>query len=83
MVLTFGEEPDPAKRIRIAQGKRIRACRKAQGYSQAQFAQLVGVSLQAVSGWERGIATPRPHHQVAIAEACNTPWSNLFALDKI
>jgi len=39
-------------------GKNIKALRKERGLSQGAFAEAMGVSFQAVSGWERGIAAP-------------------------
>lgn len=35
-------------------GKRIQLCRKQQGYTQEQIAEMMGVSLQMVSNLERG-----------------------------
>lgn len=37
-------------------GKRIGSLRKGLGYSQAKFAEILGVSSQAVSKWETGVS---------------------------
>lgn len=39
-------------------GARIAALRKEKGYSQASFAEILGVSPQAISKWETGLAIP-------------------------
>lgn len=70
-----------AERIRTAQGGKIRQFRTFQGLTQHALAELVGVTKAAVSDWERGVTTPRQHHQVSIAAALNMPWSALFGLD--
>lgn len=36
----------------------LRLCRSAAGLTQAEVAQRVGVSGQAVYGWERGLSSP-------------------------
>ena len=41
-----------------AAGKRIAEIRRELGYSQAVFAERLGVSTQAVSKWETGLALP-------------------------
>lgn len=38
--------------------ERIRALRRQLGLTQAEFAHRLGVSMQAVSFWERGTRTP-------------------------
>ena len=37
-----------------ALGNRIKDLRKAMGFTQEEFADLIGISFQAVSKWERG-----------------------------
>lgn len=44
--------------MRITLAENIIALRKRQGLSQEELAERIGVSRQAVSNWERGIATP-------------------------
>lgn len=67
--------------IRKRQGDRIRDLRKFRKLSQTSLAGAVGVTKAAVCEWETGKSTPRPHHQVMIAKALDTPWSGLFGLD--
>jgi DNA-binding transcriptional regulator YiaG len=71
----------PAERIRRSQGDKIRSQRKLLKMSQDVFAAEVGVTAAAVSEWENGKSSPRPHLQVAIAKALHMPWSTLFGLD--
>lgn len=47
--------------------ERLKATRKAQGYSQEQLADLLYVSRQAVSKWERGEASPDTDNLIALA----------------
>ncbi|MBQ4065694.1 MAG: helix-turn-helix transcriptional regulator, partial [Clostridia bacterium] len=48
-------------------GNRIKDLRKERGLSQGAFAEALGVSFQAVSGWERGIAAPDLENLMKIA----------------
>lgn len=41
---------------------RLAQRRRAAGYTQKEFAALVGVSDVALSNWERGTTKPRPRH---------------------
>lgn len=52
-------------------GEKIQCCRKKAGMSQDTFAELVGVSRQAISKWELGEATPDIHNLAAIAKIFN------------
>lgn len=49
-------------------GLRLQASRKSAGKSQQAVADAFGVSLQAVSGWERGVARPEQDKLVKLAE---------------
>ncbi len=82
-MISLGSEQDPAKRIRQAQGTRIKEARKYRNLSHAELAVAVGVSPGAVSQWETGRTAPRQHHQAAIAKALDVPWSQLFSLDRV
>ena len=42
----------------IETGRRIGRLRKSRNLTQMELADLMGVSYQAVSGWERGISMP-------------------------
>lgn len=81
MVIRIGQEPDPARRIRKAQGDKIKQARKLHDFSRADLAEKVGVTLGAVSQWENGVTSPRQHHQVALCRALQVPHSLLFGLD--
>ena len=84
VVLMDGGSPrNLPERVRRSQGSRIRSQREFLTLSQSQLAELVGVTKSAVSGWERGETTPRPAHQIRIAEALRTPWGNLFGLEGV
>lgn len=43
-------------------GELIKSYRRTRQYSQAALAGLLGVSVSAVSQWERGETAPRPEH---------------------
>lgn len=69
-------------KLRREQGKRIRSRRVELSITQLDLAKSVGVSKPAVSQWERGKSTPRLSLQRAIAERLETPWSDIFSLDR-
>ena len=52
-------------------GEKISGLRRAQNYTQEQFANLLGVSRQAVSRWEGGTAYPETEKLIKIAELFN------------
>lgn len=52
-------------RMEIAQ--RLTQLRKAQGYSQEELAERLGISRQAVSKWERGESSPDTDNLIALA----------------
>lgn len=81
VVLTFGHEPDPAKRIRQRQANLIRKTRLLRDISRAELAETLGVTVGAVSQWENGTTSPRQHVQVALAKTLDVPWSMIFGLD--
>jgi len=83
MVIKYGREADPAKRIRLSQGSRIRQARKIKGISIEDFAGKLGVTPGAVSQWETGRFAPRQAAQVAIARELDVPHSLLFGLDEV
>lgn len=49
------------------------AARKASGFSQAQFAVLLGVSVRTLQGWEQGRRQPRGAAKTLIAIAQKNP----------
>ncbi len=56
----------------------IRLQRIASCLTQAQLADVVGVTQSAVAKWESGEAVPALRHRKAIALASDTPVSVLF-----
>lgn len=65
--------------IRRQWGERIRTARGE--LTQRQFAELLNVTPQAVSFWERGDTAPKPAMQYAIADALGVAWAELFAVN--
>lgn len=59
-------------------GYQIQSLRKAKGYTQNQLGDMVGVSFQAVSKWERGETLPDIATLVALAEVLDTTTDNLL-----
>lgn len=87
-VVTIGHDPDPARRLRRKQGARLREIRtKFRDLTMQQVAermnQLDGISItqQAISQWENGETTPRPHMQVAICKVLDVHPSTIWNLD--
>ena len=54
-------------------GMALRACRLGRGLSQAELADMAGLSAQAVSMLERGVRRPRPATVRSLAEALELP----------
>ena len=59
-------------------GYQIQSLRKAKGYTQNQLGDLVGVSFQAVSKWERGETLPDIATFISLAEVLDTTVDNLL-----
>ena len=59
-------------------GYQIQSLRKAKGYTQNQLGDLVGVSFQAVSKWERGETLPDIATFISLAEVLDTTIDNLL-----
>ena len=59
-------------------GNRIRALRLERGLTQSEFADLLCISFQAVSNWERGITSPDLDNIVRIAELFGTTVDELL-----
>lgn len=85
MVVRMGRIGDPAKRLRVAQGQKIRNARRFRGLTHAQVAEAMKppVTPGAISQWETGRTSPRSHHQIALARALDVEWSSLFGLDEV
>lgn len=59
-------------------GKQIQKLRKAKGYTQQQFAEMVDLSTNYFSDIERGKSFPRPEKLVAIMNALGCCSDDLF-----
>lgn len=59
-------------------GYQIQSLRKTKGYTQNQLGDLVGVSFQAVSKWERGETLPDVGTFVLLAEVLDTTIDQLL-----
>lgn len=59
---------------------KLAEARKAAGKTQAEVAEEVGVTRDAVSEWERGLATPHPKQRVPYAGALHISLSELAAM---
>ncbi len=62
--------------LKIAE--KLQAQRKAHGYSQEELADLLNVSRQAVSKWERGEASPDTDNLIALAKIYNITIDQLI-----
>lgn len=59
-------------------GYQIQSLRKSKGYTQNQLGDMVGVSFQAVSKWERGETLPDIATFATLAEILDTTIDNLL-----
>ena len=59
-------------------GYQIQSLRKSKGYTQNQLGDMVGVSFQAVSKWERGETLPDISTFASLAEVLGTTIDNLL-----
>ncbi|HEY9184328.1 MAG TPA: helix-turn-helix transcriptional regulator [Salegentibacter sp.] len=64
----------------IAFGKNLRKVRKAQGFTQAQLANDIGVEISQISRIERGIINTSVGNANAIAKALKVDLQDLFNL---
>ena len=62
----------------LSLGKRIQALRKAQGLTQEQLAERMGVTAQAVSKWENGQSCPDIMSLPRLAKALHTTADTLL-----
>lgn len=79
----FGEEADPAKRLKQKWGEAIRGQREALDLTLEQVAALMSeagyhVTAAAIGMWERGETAPKWHNQMAVAKVLGTTRSVLF-----
>ena len=61
-------------------GDRLAELRKDAGLTQRQFAQQLHVSLNTVSGWERGLADPDDETKLALAKRFGVTMDYLLGL---
>ena len=59
----------------------LRKARLAAGYSQAELARLVGVSMVTVKAWESGRRAPKPATQRQVADALGLGFEDLEVAD--
>lgn len=64
--------------MKKALGERIKLLRKSKGHTQENFAELLGVSFQAVSKWERGESYPDISYLPTISRILNTSIDDLL-----
>lgn len=62
-------------------GSRLRAARSRAGMKQGQLAEALGVSVQAVSGWERDVYKPEVGNVIKIASALGISADDLMSED--
>ena len=63
-------------------GKAIADARKRAGLTQERLAELIGVTVQAVSKWENGKNLPDIENLLQIAEHTNTPYGMLLGVQE-
>lgn len=83
VVRHFGEESDPAKRLKEKWGEALRAQREMLGLTLEQVAERMReggyhVSAAAIGMWERGETAPKWHNQMGVAKALGSTRSVLF-----
>ncbi len=62
----------------VAIGNAIKRAREKRGYTQEKLAELVGVSVQAVSKWENGKNLPDLENLMLICEITDTPYQAIL-----
>ena len=68
---------DKRDRNWITVGERLKAARKKAGFTQAQIADKLGVSVKMVSFWEMGRSIPRADRLTGLAGLYSTPAESL------
>lgn len=87
IVRTFGVEPNPAKRLRQRWGAEMRVTRNLLGWTLDDLASRLTdggypITAQAISSWERGDTSPRPHHQLAWCKVTGRRHQEVFAIEE-
>lgn len=60
----------------------LKAARVNAGYTQAQAADVIGVTADVISNWERGLSYPNVPNIQKIEKAYNLPYSEIIFLPK-
>jgi len=68
------------RRIDEAFGERLRRLRKAKGLTQSELGERVGVSLRALSGYERGECEPSVHLLAPLAQHLGVSLEELLGV---
>lgn len=68
----------PSKRIAVLWGLNLRKRRSDDGHTQTGLAELVGLSQETVSRYERGVAPWTPEMMLTFAVALDTRVADLF-----
>ena len=66
------------EKLRVLFGKKLRSIRRIQDFTQEEFAEKLGVSVEFVSNMERGINAPSFETLEKIANVLNIRISELF-----
>lgn len=64
-----------ARRFR---GERLRALRKARGFSQTQLGQRIGAHVTSISDWERGANAPSGRHVASLARELDVAAEHFY-----
>lgn len=59
------------------QGERIKAMRERAGLNQTDFAEMFGVSQQAIGTWEKGKSTPKVHSLASMCQRFDVSMDHL------
>lgn len=59
-------------------GRRIKSARESRGYSQKEFAQLIGAKNTTVSNWEKGLTRPDADTLASICRALDVSADELL-----
>jgi transcriptional regulator with XRE-family HTH domain len=62
-------------------GKRLKEVRKKRGYTQAELAKIIGVSLGTIKKWEQDIVDPNSGALISLALALSVSIDYLFDRD--
>lgn len=72
-----------AARPRVMWGAHLRATRETAGLTLADVAEDVGVTYQAVQGWEADLSRPGPENQARLCALFGKSRDELFPLDEV